>query len=65
MPFNQQMSLPVTLSLRTFPEGVRLSTLPVKEIEGLRVGKPLAWRGTLSPARTRWRAFPANCSTSN
>ena len=33
MPFNQQMSFPVTLGLRTFAEGVRLCALPVKEIE--------------------------------
>jgi sucrose-6-phosphate hydrolase SacC (GH32 family) len=38
MPFNQQMSLPVTLTLRTFPEGVRLCTQPVKEVETLRTG---------------------------
>jgi sucrose-6-phosphate hydrolase SacC (GH32 family) len=36
MPFNQQMSFPVTLSLRTFADGVRLCAVPVKEIETLR-----------------------------
>ena len=47
MPFNQQMSLPVSLTLRTFPEGVRLCTQPVKEVEILRTGEPFAWQGTL------------------
>jgi fructan beta-fructosidase len=47
MPFNQQMSLPVSLSLRTFPEGVRLCTLPVKEVESLRMGSGFSWQGTL------------------
>ena len=47
MPFNQQMSLPVALTLRTFPEGVRLCTLPVKEVESLRTGEEFAWQGTL------------------
>ena len=44
MPFNQQMSLPVSLALRTFSAGVRLCTLPVKEIEALRTGEKFAWR---------------------
>jgi fructan beta-fructosidase len=33
MPFNQQMSFPVKLRLRTFPEGVRLCASPVEEID--------------------------------
>jgi sucrose-6-phosphate hydrolase SacC (GH32 family) len=33
MPFNQQMSFPCELTLRTTPEGVRLFRQPVKEIE--------------------------------
>jgi len=45
MPFNQQMSFPVTLSLQTFPEGVRLCMLPVKEI-GLLHTKRHSWSGT-------------------
>ena len=36
MPFNQQMSFPCVLTLRTFPEGIRLCRQPVKEIEVLR-----------------------------
>ena len=47
MPFNQQMSLPVSLTLRTFPEGVRLCTLPVKEVEALRTGEKFSWQGVL------------------
>lgn len=37
MPFNQQMSFPTTMELRTTPEGIRLFRLPVKEIEDLYV----------------------------
>lgn len=33
MPFNQQMSFPSVLTLRTLPEGVRMCREPVKEIE--------------------------------
>jgi len=36
MPFNQQMSIPCELSLRTFPEGIRLCRVPVGEVEKLR-----------------------------
>lgn len=35
MPFNQQMSFPVELTLRSFSEGIRLCRLPVREIERL------------------------------
>jgi len=47
MPFNQQMSIPCELQLRTFPEGIRMTRRPVKEIERIRtrehkwVDKPL------------------------
>lgn len=51
MPFNQQMSTPATLTLKTFPEGVRLCTLPIREIETLR-GKHTPWKGTLQPGGT-------------
>ncbi len=36
MPFNQQMTVPRVLTLRTTPEGVRLFTEPVRELESLR-----------------------------
>lgn len=49
MPFNQQMSFPCELSLRTFPEGVRLCRYPVREIEKI-AGPRHMWKGlTLSP----------------
>ncbi len=35
MPFNQQMSFPCELTLRTTPEGIRLFRQPVKEIENI------------------------------
>lgn len=49
MPFNQQMSVPRVLTLRTTPEGVRLFIEPIKEIESLRT-KEHAWSAiTLAP----------------
>ncbi len=38
MPFNQQMSFPVKLTLRTLPEGIRMCREPVREIELLHAG---------------------------
>lgn len=35
MPFNQQMSIPTTMELRTTPNGLHLFRWPVKEIESL------------------------------
>jgi levanase/fructan beta-fructosidase len=35
MPFNQQMSFPCELALRTTPQGIRLCRTPIPEIEGL------------------------------
>lgn len=35
MPFNQQMSFPCEMTLRSFPEGLRICRQPVKEIETL------------------------------
>ena len=43
MPFNQQMTFPCELTLRTFPEGIRLCKQPVREIALLR-GKKHSWR---------------------
>jgi len=43
MPFNQQMSVPRELSLRTTPAGIRLCFAPIREIERLR-GKRHAWK---------------------
>ncbi|MBV9121983.1 MAG: glycoside hydrolase family 32 protein [Planctomycetes bacterium] len=36
MPFNQQMGVPSVLTLKTLPEGLRVTKLPVREIEMLR-----------------------------
>jgi fructan beta-fructosidase len=44
MPFNQMMTFPVELSLRTTKEGVRLFANPVREIEKLH-GKEHSWKG--------------------
>lgn len=35
MPFDQQMTFPVVLGLKTFPEGIQLTKYPVGEIEKL------------------------------
>jgi len=35
MPFNQQMGIPRTLTLRTTPDGIRLFAKPVREVETL------------------------------
>jgi fructan beta-fructosidase len=35
MPFNQQMSFPSTMELRTTPEGIKLFRWPIREIESL------------------------------
>ena len=45
MPFNQQMSIPCELTLRTFGEGIRLCLVPVREIKKLR-GKKYSWKNT-------------------
>jgi fructan beta-fructosidase len=43
MPFNQQMTVPRVLTLRTTAAGIRLFMEPVKELEQLR-GKKHAWK---------------------
>jgi sucrose-6-phosphate hydrolase SacC (GH32 family) len=43
MPFNQQLSFPCDLTLRSFPDGLRICRLPVKEIESL-YEKKHAWK---------------------
>ncbi|MHB8974593.1 MAG: glycoside hydrolase family 32 protein [Pirellulaceae bacterium] len=42
MPFNQQMSFPRELTLRTTPDGVRLFMNPIRELETIR-GKKQTW----------------------
>ncbi len=39
MPFNQQMTLPLELSLKSTPDGPRLSSLPVAELGKIRLRK--------------------------
>ena len=48
MPFNQQMSFPCEMKLKTFPEGLRICRAPVKEIEKLH-GKEHKFSGLLKP----------------
>jgi len=57
MPFNQQMSFPRELALRTTPDGIRLFIRPVREIENIRAESH--WR----VAATRLAVCPprANC----
>jgi fructan beta-fructosidase len=50
MPFNQQMTIPCELSLRTTPDGVRLFALPVKEVDTLH-GKKHAWKDVELPVK--------------
>ncbi|MEI6219622.1 MAG: GH32 C-terminal domain-containing protein, partial [bacterium] len=44
MPFNQQMTFPVELTLKTFAEGIRLCRTPVDELEKLYTRKH-TWSG--------------------
>jgi fructan beta-fructosidase len=49
MPFNQQMSFPCEMMLRSFPEGLRICRLPVREIAGIH-RKKHTWNNlTLDP----------------
>jgi len=49
MPFNQQMSVPRELTLRSTPQGPRVFRLPVREIEALRAKTHDRSGRTLSP----------------
>lgn len=49
MPFNQQQNFPCECTLKSFPDGIRMCRMPVKEIEKLRTDE-LKWRDvTVSP----------------
>jgi len=49
MPFNQQQNFPCECTLKSFPDGVRMCRMPVKEIETLRTGE-FKWHDvTVSP----------------
>jgi fructan beta-fructosidase len=49
MPFNQGMSLPLALSLRTTPDGPRLAWQPVEELKALRSRAILRSSGEMKP----------------
>jgi fructan beta-fructosidase len=49
MPFNQMMTFPVELTLRTTDDGVRMFANPVREIEKLHAKKH-AWKDVAPPA---------------
>ncbi len=49
MPFNQQMSFPRELALRSTPAGPRLAMRPVREVEGIR-GETKTWSDVLLAA---------------
>jgi len=49
MPFNQAMSLPLELTLRSTPQGPRLAWNPVKELESLRKQSHRPGTTTLKP----------------
>jgi fructan beta-fructosidase len=46
MPFNQQLSFPCDLTLRSFPEGLRVCRLPAGEIKSL-YGRKHTWKDEL------------------
>ncbi|MBN2269069.1 MAG: GH32 C-terminal domain-containing protein [Sedimentisphaerales bacterium] len=51
MPFNQQMLFPVSLSLQTTDEGIRMFAEPVREIEKIH-GRKRSWKAeTLKPGQ--------------
>jgi sucrose-6-phosphate hydrolase SacC (GH32 family) len=52
MPFNQQMTVPRTLALRTTPDGFRLHFAPVRELEALR-GAEHRWQDLTLGAEPR------------
>ncbi len=58
MPFNQQMTVPRELTLRTTPEGIRLFIEPVEEIKTLR-GKAYAFENVkLAPGENLLKNLP-------
>jgi fructan beta-fructosidase len=40
MPFNQAFTLPINLTLKKTPEGIRMFANPIKEVDSLRDGQP-------------------------
>ena len=64
MPFNQQMSFPSVLTLRTLPEGIRLCREPVGEIEKLHDKQHTFKDLLLKPGDDPLKDIWAICSTS-
>ncbi len=50
-PFNQQMTIPVELTLRTTPDGPRMLAWPVKEVETRRGGRSIPTVLTVDPLK--------------
>ena len=44
MPFNQQHTFPVELCLRSFPDGIRLCKVPIREIENIHSSTSYSWK---------------------
>lgn len=57
MPFNQQMSFPVELSLRATSDGIRLFREPVRELEILHTREQVWIDHTLTPGDDRLAVF--------
>jgi len=53
MPFNQSMSVPLELKLLSTPDGPRLSRLPIKELESLRMSNETTEPFDLKPEAAR------------
>lgn len=57
MPFNQCLSVPMELSLRSTPDGWRLGWLPVPELNALRRGSRVVPAGPLHPGQNPLQDF--------
>jgi len=60
MPFNQQMSFPSSMELKTTPEGLRLFRWPVKEIENLYTATHQLVNVSTKEVNTKLAAIKAN-----
>jgi len=61
MPFNQQVTFPRELTLRTTPEGLRMFRRPIREIQTLRAGEE-TWTNRILPANRTLPLAPAGDS---